>query len=142
VSWSFEILKTKGEYNLLKIGHLVIELKHSFQISNGVPVLYVGSNRILVLPYPLEIYRCFPLRFRNLVTKNTLKIKINHNNLVKLKQFKSSVSLLRMAKFEPLTLFPWRRRGLEGHGRGRESSGEDWKWGPPSTGTAGMEEQV
>jgi hypothetical protein len=44
----------------------------------------VGSeedeDRHIVLSYLLEIYRCFSRSFHNLITKNTLKIKINHKN--------------------------------------------------------------
>lgn len=56
-------MKLEEKPNLLKIKHFLIKLKHEVQISIRVSILYVGSNSFLVIPYPLEVYSCFPLSF-------------------------------------------------------------------------------
>lgn len=45
-------------------------MKDEFQISIRVTATDVGSNGFLVIPYPLEVYCGFPLRFDTYITNN------------------------------------------------------------------------
>lgn len=60
--------------DLLKIKHFLIQLKNKLQICIGVSVPYVDSHSILVIPNPLEVNCCFPLRFHNCITQKKKKL--------------------------------------------------------------------
>lgn len=54
---------------LLQREVLVVELEDDVEVGDGVPVQDVGGDGIPVVPDPLEVYRCLPLRRRGTTTR-------------------------------------------------------------------------